>query len=87
MKNGSFVRNEVFMEKGMHGILKIVNLELESKKMVLQTLFSWRVLWHSSQVSMLAEFLDLCVIFKLKACLCGLLLYTPCVHGFRPLRF
>ena len=29
---------------------------MELKKMVLQTLFSWRVLWHSSQVSTLAEF-------------------------------
>jgi hypothetical protein len=37
---------------------------IKSKKMVLQTLFSWRVLWHSSQVSMLAEFLDLCASFS-----------------------
>jgi hypothetical protein len=29
----------------------------------------------------------MCVIFKLKACLCGLLLYTPCVHRFHPLCF
>jgi hypothetical protein len=29
----------------------------------------------------------MCVIFKLKACLCGLLLYTLCVHGLRPLCF
>jgi hypothetical protein len=36
---------------------------IELKKRVLQSLFSWRVLWHSSQVSMLVEFLDLCASF------------------------
>jgi hypothetical protein len=28
----------------------------------------------------------MCIFFKLNACLCGLLLYTSCVHGLRPLR-
>jgi hypothetical protein len=37
---------------------------IELKKKVLQTLFSWRVLWHSSQVSTFAEFLDLCALFS-----------------------
>jgi hypothetical protein len=37
---------------------------MELKKMVLQTLFSLRVLGHSSQVSMLAEFLDFCASFS-----------------------
>jgi hypothetical protein len=37
---------------------------MELKKRVLQTLFSWRVLWHSSQVSTFAEFLDLCASFS-----------------------
>jgi hypothetical protein len=39
------------------GIIKL-------KKRVLQTLFSWRVSWHSSQVSMLADFLDFCASFS-----------------------
>jgi hypothetical protein len=37
---------------------------IELKKRVLQTLFSWRVLWHSSQVSTLAKFLDLYASFS-----------------------
>jgi hypothetical protein len=31
---------------------------------VFQTLFSWRVLWHSPQVSTLAEFPDFCASFS-----------------------
>jgi hypothetical protein len=37
---------------------------IKLKKMVLQTLYSWRVMWHLSQASMLAEFLDLCALFS-----------------------
>jgi hypothetical protein len=37
---------------------------IELKKRVLQTLFSWRVLWHSSQVSTLVEFIDFCASFS-----------------------
>jgi hypothetical protein len=37
---------------------------LESKKKVIQTLFSWRVMWHSPQVSTLADFLDFCATFS-----------------------
>jgi hypothetical protein len=37
---------------------------IELKKRVLQTLFSWRVLWHSSQVSTLVEFLNFCASFS-----------------------
>jgi hypothetical protein len=37
---------------------------MELKKRVLQTLFSWRVLGHSSQASSLVEFLDFCVSFS-----------------------
>jgi hypothetical protein len=37
-------RNAGNFEDHEHGIIEL-------KKMVLQTLFSWRVLWHSSQVS------------------------------------
>jgi hypothetical protein len=37
---------------------------LELKKMMLQTLFSWRISWHSSQGSTLEEFLDFCASFS-----------------------
>ena len=37
---------------------------MELKKRVVQTLFSWRVMWHSLQVSTLAEFLDFCATFS-----------------------
>ena len=37
---------------------------MELKKRVLQTLFSWRVLGHSPQVSTLVEFLDFCASFS-----------------------
>jgi hypothetical protein len=37
---------------------------IELKKRKLQTLFSWRVMWHSMQASMLAEFFDLCSSFS-----------------------
>jgi hypothetical protein len=37
---------------------------IELMKRVLQTLFSWRVSWHSSQVSMLVDFLDFCASFS-----------------------
>jgi hypothetical protein len=47
----------------MHRVLRTVHLELELKKMVLQTLFSWRVLRHSSQVSTLAGLLHFCASF------------------------
>jgi hypothetical protein len=50
-------RNARNFEDCEHGIIKL-------KKRVLQTLFSWRVLWHSSQVSMFAEFLVLCASFS-----------------------
>ena len=36
---------------------------MELKKRVAQTLFSWRVLWHSPQAT-LAEFLDFCATFS-----------------------
>jgi hypothetical protein len=38
---------------------------IELKKMVLQTLYSWRVMWHSSQALTLFRFM--CFIFRLKA--------------------
>jgi hypothetical protein len=50
-------RNVRNFEDCEHGIIEL-------KKMVLQTLFSWRVLWHSSQVSTFAKFLDLCASFS-----------------------
>jgi hypothetical protein len=37
---------------------------IELKKTMLQTFFSRRVLWHSSQVPMLVEFLDLSASFS-----------------------
>jgi hypothetical protein len=37
---------------------------LELKKRVIQTLFSWRVMWHSPQVSTFADFLDFCATFS-----------------------
>jgi hypothetical protein len=37
---------------------------LELKKRVIQTLFSWRVMWHSPQVSTIADFLDFCSTFS-----------------------
>jgi hypothetical protein len=37
---------------------------LELKKKVIQTLFSWRFMWHSPQVSTIAEFLDFCSTFS-----------------------
>ena len=37
---------------------------MELKKRVMQALFSWRVLWHSLQVSTLADFLDFCASFS-----------------------
>jgi hypothetical protein len=37
---------------------------IELKKRILQTLFSWRGAWHSSQVSTLADFLDFCAPFS-----------------------
>jgi hypothetical protein len=37
---------------------------IELKKRVLQTLFSLRVLWPSSQVSTFVEFIDLCASFS-----------------------
>jgi hypothetical protein len=49
-------RNARNFEDCEHGIIEL-------KKMVLQMLFSWRVLWHSSQVSTFAEFIDLCASF------------------------
>jgi hypothetical protein len=50
-------RNARNFEDCEHGIKEL-------KKMVLQTFFSWRVLWHPSQVSTFAEFLDLCASFS-----------------------
>jgi hypothetical protein len=60
---------------------------VELKKRVLQTLFSWRVLWHSSQVSTLAEFIDLCVFFKLKASFAGSFCILPVYMGCAPCAF
>jgi hypothetical protein len=37
---------------------------IELNKMVLQTLYLWRVMWHLSQALTLAEFLDLCALFS-----------------------
>jgi hypothetical protein len=37
---------------------------LELKKRVIQTLFSWRAMWHSPQVTTLADFLDFCATFS-----------------------
>jgi hypothetical protein len=37
---------------------------MELKKRVIQTLFSRRILGHSSQASTLAEFLDFCASFS-----------------------
>jgi hypothetical protein len=37
---------------------------MELKKRVIQTLFSWRVMWHSPQVSTLADFRDFCTTFS-----------------------
>ena len=48
----------------MHGALKTEIGLTELKKMVLQTLYSWRVMWHSSQALTFAEFLDLCASFS-----------------------
>jgi hypothetical protein len=36
---------------------------LELKKRVIQTPFSWSVMWHSPQVATLADFLDFCATF------------------------
>jgi hypothetical protein len=37
---------------------------MELKKRLIQTLFSWRVMWHSPQVSTFAEFLEFCTFFS-----------------------
>jgi hypothetical protein len=50
-------RNARNFEDCEHGIIEL-------KKMVLQTIFSWKVSWHSSQVSTFAEFRDLCASFS-----------------------
>jgi hypothetical protein len=60
---------------------------MELKKRVIQTLFLWRVMWHSPQVSTFAEFLEFCTFFLVKRLFCGLCLYTSYVHGLRPLHF
>jgi hypothetical protein len=51
---------------------------LDLKKLVLQTLYSWRVAWHTSIVSTFFGFM----FFFLYGL--GVLLYTSCVHGLRP---
>jgi hypothetical protein len=61
---------------------------IELKKMVLQTLYSWRVMWHLSQASTLVEFLDLCTSFQLKSfCIHGLYCILFVYMGYAPLRF
>jgi hypothetical protein len=37
---------------------------LELKKKVIQTLFSWRVMWHSLQVTTIVDFLEFCATFS-----------------------
>jgi hypothetical protein len=37
---------------------------MDLKKRVMQTLFSWRVLWHPLQVITLVEFLEFCASFS-----------------------
>jgi hypothetical protein len=39
---------------------------LELKRRMLQTLFTWRVAWNTTQASTFAEFLDLCSSFSLR---------------------
>jgi hypothetical protein len=37
---------------------------MDLKKRVMQTLFSWRVLWNPLQVTTLVEFLEFCASFS-----------------------
>ena len=58
---------------------------MELKKRVIQTLFSWRVLWLSPQVSTLAEFLDFCATFS--SCFVGSFCILPVYMGCAPCAF
>jgi hypothetical protein len=39
---------------------------LELKRLLLQTLYTWRVAWNTTHASTFSEFLDLCSSFSLK---------------------
>jgi hypothetical protein len=39
---------------------------LELKRLLLQTLYNWRVAWNTTHVSTFSEFLNLCSSFSLK---------------------
>jgi hypothetical protein len=61
---------------------------IELKKMMLQTLFSWRVMWHSPQVLTLAEFKTYVLHFQFKSiCIRGLFCILPVYMGCAPLCF
>jgi hypothetical protein len=57
---------------------------LELKKMMVQSLYTWRVAWSSLPISNFSEFLEFCSSFFY---ILGVFLYTLCVIELRSYAF